>query len=271
MTRDLPVKISETELAPHLDLDGETIAVGQAVRSYDFAFGLKGNSRPLGMEDKGERASWIEGIVHSIGEEIIEGCPRYKIEVVLRRRGAEVKERGSKEPQYVYPPVNGTRSTMGGVTCGVTAIQLPDDWDNHGYASYMFAPESKIDDFFGDEKDMLEVNREGDKWWLGSQYQIGSEPYDSEDEAKSAAAWDARLALVTQEERLLEESGLGEGWHVDMFDGISFREDSTNRAICGENSAGKPIWTGWEGDNVVTKSYPTILEVYEALLMRKAA
>lgn len=271
MTKDLPVKISETELSANKDIDGEAISVGQTVRSYDFAFGLKGNNRPLGMEDSGERASWIEGIVHAIGEDVIEGCPRYKIEVVLRRRGKQVSQIETSDPEYVYPPVNGTRSLMGGVTCGVTAIHLPDDWDNHGHASYMFMPERKIADFFGDEKDMLEINREGNKWWLGSQYQIGSEPFDAEEQAKAAAGWEARLILVTQEERLLEESGLGASWRVDMFDGISFHDDSADIAITGENNAGKPEWIGWEGDNIVTKRYPTITKVSEALQMRKAA
>jgi hypothetical protein len=73
------------------------IGPGERVRSYDFG---------------GIRTCYAEGIVESITEPM-EGCPRYKLRVETRVfDGQSVPV----EDSYVYPPVNGTPTTFGGVT-----------------------------------------------------------------------------------------------------------------------------------------------------------
>jgi len=83
------------------------IKVGDKVRSFDFADG------EWGRDLTGERACYVEGQVISIGM-IMEGCPRYEILVERDVFGGEESDR--RVGTQVYPPVNGTPSTMGGPT-----------------------------------------------------------------------------------------------------------------------------------------------------------
>jgi hypothetical protein len=84
--------------APQVD-----IAPGERVRSYDFG---------------GIRTCYAEGIVEVITEPM-EGCRRYKLRVetcVFDGQSVALEE------PYVYPPVNGTPTTFGGVTNGVERV-----------------------------------------------------------------------------------------------------------------------------------------------------
>jgi hypothetical protein len=97
------------------------IAVGDRVRSFDFAW----PGEDWGRDLEGERASYVEGVVIEIGVEI-EGCPRYKIEVDRDVFGGEERDYANfrgRVGQFVYPPVNGTPSTMGGETNCVEKIE----------------------------------------------------------------------------------------------------------------------------------------------------
>jgi hypothetical protein len=81
------------------------IAVGERVRSYDFS---------------GVRTCYAEGVVEGITEPM-EGCPRYMLRVEQYIwDGQSVPF----EDPYVYPPVNGTPSTFGGVTASVERIPV---------------------------------------------------------------------------------------------------------------------------------------------------
>lgn len=81
-----------TDVEPQVD-----IVPGEHVRSYDFA---------------GVRTCYAEGVVEAITEPM-EGCARYALRVSSRIW--EGKEIPVEDP-YVYPPVNGTPSTFGGLT-----------------------------------------------------------------------------------------------------------------------------------------------------------
>ena len=87
-----------------------TITLGSRVRSFDFHY----------MRDlDGPRSCYMEGIVTGI--EKIRGCDRYVIEVKRCISGG--KDIASGEfPPIIYPPVNGTKTTMGRVTDGVEVI-----------------------------------------------------------------------------------------------------------------------------------------------------
>lgn len=79
------------------------IVPGERVRSYDFG---------------GVRTSYVEGVVEAITEPM-EGCPRYMLRIESRVfKGQSVPF----EDPYVYPPVNGTPTTFGGVTNCVERI-----------------------------------------------------------------------------------------------------------------------------------------------------
>lgn len=84
------------------------ISVGDFVRSFDF-------SHHRGLE--GPRACYMEGRVVDFKE--LEGCRRYVIEVSRCIFGGEERE---EFPKRIYPPVNGTRRTFGGVCDGVELV-----------------------------------------------------------------------------------------------------------------------------------------------------
>ena len=89
-----------------------SISVGDRVRSFDFA--RDGRGRQL----LGERACYVEGIVEGFKD--IEGCPRYEIRVERKVwAGEEVAE---PRRCFVYPPVNGTPKSFGGVCDGVEVV-----------------------------------------------------------------------------------------------------------------------------------------------------
>ena len=82
-----------------------TINEGDRVRSFDFP---------------GVAEAYVEGTVVNL--EWHEGCNRYKIRV--ERRVWEGVEHIIPHPHdYVYPPVNGTATSFGGVCRGVQRIE----------------------------------------------------------------------------------------------------------------------------------------------------
>jgi hypothetical protein len=92
------LKGSRTGVEPDMSIEA-----GNRVRSYDFA---------------GSDTCYAEGVVEEITEPM-EGCRRYKIRVESRVFD------GASQPsheEYVYPPLNGTPSTFGGVTNAVARI-----------------------------------------------------------------------------------------------------------------------------------------------------
>ena len=88
------------------------IQVGSKVRSFDFA--RDGRGRQL----EGERACYIEGVVE--GFKHLEGCERYVIRVDRKVWAGE--EVDNPYRGHVYPPVNGTPTSLGGVCNGVELV-----------------------------------------------------------------------------------------------------------------------------------------------------
>ena len=88
------------------------IKVGSKVRSFDFARGDRG--RQL----EGERACYIEGVVEGFKD--LEGCERYVIRVDRKVWAGEEVEKPYRG--HVYPPVNGTPTSLGGVCDGVELV-----------------------------------------------------------------------------------------------------------------------------------------------------
>jgi hypothetical protein len=85
------------------------ININDTVRSFDF---------DMHRDLTGERACYIEGIV--TGFTHLEGCERYAIRVTREVWGGEEVE---IRRDQVFPPVNETRSWLGGTTNNVEQIE----------------------------------------------------------------------------------------------------------------------------------------------------
>ncbi len=104
-------------MAPHQHSPGGTMTkipalngplIGDRVRSFDFHY-----ERSL----EGPRSCYMEGQITGI--EMVRGCWRYKIEVNrCVAGGKEVKDFA----RVIYPPINGTKTTMGRLTDGVELL-----------------------------------------------------------------------------------------------------------------------------------------------------
>jgi hypothetical protein len=106
----------ETE-KPHDEMGPpwDEIEIGDRVRSFDFA--LMGNRDLMGV-----RAAYVVGFVTDI--QVIEGCKRYCILIDIRVWGGKAEDLRDKT-HYVYPPVNGTPTSLGGICDGVELISRP--------------------------------------------------------------------------------------------------------------------------------------------------
>ena len=86
------------------------VEVGHRVRSFDFHY----------MRDlDGPRSCYMEGEVTAIVEHPHFGYKCYEIQVDRVIAGGKERD---EMPTTIYPPVNGTKTTMGRVTDGVEVI-----------------------------------------------------------------------------------------------------------------------------------------------------
>ena len=88
------------------------INIGDKERSFDFST----------QDLEGPRACYVEGTVERLEEQ--GGCLRYVVKVDRQVFGGEEVDDG---PEYVCPPVNGTRKFFGGTTNGVHLIEQDED------------------------------------------------------------------------------------------------------------------------------------------------
>ena len=93
------------------------IQVGDRVRSFDFAESFDDGAQ-FGRDLEGERACYVEGVVLDLADR--EGCPRYEIHVDRDVFGGEESDR--RVGRVVYPPVNGTPKSFGGVCDSVELV-----------------------------------------------------------------------------------------------------------------------------------------------------
>lgn len=101
------------------DQNGNRLATGDRVRSYDHP-------------EFADIDLYVEGRLEAIGDDVLEGCPRYRILVDKKRRPSEdpafswdtgpYVDVAVDEPYHVYPPVNGALSIFG-FTHGVVLVK----------------------------------------------------------------------------------------------------------------------------------------------------
>jgi hypothetical protein len=102
------------------DKNGETLAVGDLVRSYDFP------TMDLDI--------YTEGILQAIGNDNFEGCPRYRILIVRHHRPIS-NTRDARDieyefvyphhdaPPHIFPPINGIPTWFDKLTDGVIKVE----------------------------------------------------------------------------------------------------------------------------------------------------
>ena len=252
--------MSQDRMHARNDIHGRPIEIGTRVRSHDFAFGLKGRTAPMGMEREGDMASYVEGVVTAIGEVSIEGCPRYTITPFIRvvRGRAEDAEGGHP----IHPPVNGTPSTMGGVTCGVEVIEVADGWEQlDDWTWYATMPETDLAHFWHPQT--IRISAETDGFWLGEEGTLGEDRFETLQDAKDSCYWAATLACHRQRDTLQTASGLPEDWSIDLSDGIAF--DHGEDQITGCMSSDSPTWNAWTEKGQVPGDHPTLRDALAAL------
>jgi len=105
-----------SDLSADKDMLDQPIAVGDTVRCFDFAMGVMPNGKIGGTTRTGEYAAWVDGTVEAIGEDVLEGCPRYRVRSIRRRHGKFLTE---DTDTVIYPPLNGTPTLMGKRCMGV--------------------------------------------------------------------------------------------------------------------------------------------------------
>lgn len=100
-----------------------------------------------------------------------------------------------------------------------------DMWDDAGPFLYRHMPESGIAAFFTEERDMLQINKESDGYWLSDSRSQGADRYDTLAEAKASGDEQIAAAENTLNARLLAEAGLpAESWTVSYQDGLRFEQ-----------------------------------------------
>lgn len=113
-------------LAATKDVYGSLLEVGCRVRSFSSPFELD-DGRVTGLELRGRRVRYLEGVLLSIGEVEHEGCRRYSIQVDKRVSGSDGVVTEQPVPAddpwaTVIPPLNGTPTTGGDHTFGVVRV-----------------------------------------------------------------------------------------------------------------------------------------------------
>jgi hypothetical protein len=113
-------------LAATKDVYGNLLEVGCRVRSFSSPFELE-DGRVTGLEVRGPRVRYLEGVLLAIGEVQHEGCRRYSIRVDKRVSGSGGGVTEEPVPAddpwaTVIPPLNGTPTTGGEHVFGVVRV-----------------------------------------------------------------------------------------------------------------------------------------------------
>jgi len=117
-----------------------------------------------------------------------------------------------------------------------------DLWDDAGAFLYRHMPESGLAAFFSEERDMLQISRESDGYWLSDSAAQGAGRYDSLEEAKAAGDEQIAEAERNLDARLLAEAGLpSEEWTVSYEDGLRFEQKDG------------PLWIAANADGMGTR------------------
>lgn len=143
-----------------------------------------------------------------------------------------------------------------------------DLWEDVGPFLYQNMPENDLSAFFTEERDMLRISHDMNKWWVAEDGRAGEDPHETLAQAK--ADGDARLAAAfeQQEAVLMAEAGLDPAsWALDLTNGISFRETGGSRSIIGDTHqpvALRQSWSAWIGDDMLAAGMTSVADALRA-------
>lgn len=149
-----------------------------------------------------------------------------------------------------------------------------DEWDDAGPFLYRILPETGLDAFFHEERDMIRISPDLGKWWLGEDGVMGQDAYDTLEKAKAAGDGQVAELEAGLEAMLIKEAGLDpDKWRIDLKDGISFHEIDGDRWIWGDTRdgmAGRQRWEAMRGDDMVSKGHATVADALAAFTAASA-
>jgi hypothetical protein len=146
-----------------------------------------------------------------------------------------------------------------------------DLWDDAGPFLYRHMPEGSLSAFFTEERDMIQITRESDGWWLSETGTQGASRYDTLEAAKAAGDEAIAEAEAALDGRLLAEAGLDpESWTVRYDDGIQFesRVGGLWIAADADGMSSRQSWSLHDGDDAVLEGCPSIALAVEAAKAR---
>lgn len=148
-----------------------------------------------------------------------------------------------------------------------------DLWDDTGAFEYRHLPESRIGDFFTEERDMLQITHERDGFWLTSSRESGATRYGALDEAKATGDEEIRQAEAARDGLLLREAGLDAAtWKVTYEYGLCFEQKDGPLWIWGnaDGMSTKLAWDLNEGDDSIVLKGSDLATVVAAARTREA-
>lgn len=142
-----------------------------------------------------------------------------------------------------------------------------DMWDDAGPFVYRNLPESCLSAFFTEERDLLQISKEKDGYWLQDARRPGSSRYDTLSEAKAAGDEEIAEAQCRQDARLLTEAALDKTqWTVSYEDGLRFENASNGLSIVAEidGVSTSQSWYLFHGDEAIVSDARDVSAVVTA-------
>jgi len=143
-----------------------------------------------------------------------------------------------------------------------------DLWDDAGPFLYRHMPEGGLAAFFSEERDMLQINRESDGYWLSNSAAQGASRYDSVQEAKVAGDVQIAEAEAGLDARLLAEAGLSaDDWTVSYEDGPRFEQNDGPLWIIAnaDGMRARQSWDLMSGDDLLLSDARDMATVVAAM------
>lgn len=152
-------------------------------------------------------------------------------------------------------------------------MSMPDLWDDAGPFVYRILPETCLDAFFSEEREMLMITQERDMFWLGETRVAGQTPYPTLADAKAAGDEQIEGMEARQDAALLAEAGLDPSeWRVTYKDGLTLERIDRTAAIVADTSAQRQRWDAYAtGDDPVATDLASVAAALAALTLAESS
>lgn len=149
----------------------------------------------------------------------------------------------------------------------MTEMSEPDLWDDAGPFVYRILPETCLDAFFSEEREMLMITQERGTFWLGETRVAGQSSYPTLAEAKAAGDEQIEKMEARQDAMLLAAAGMDPSeWRVTHKDGLTLERIDGKAAIVADTSAQRQRWDAYAaGDDPVATDLASVAAALDAL------